>query len=106
MKTFFQYLEAGKKYNYIGTCQQSIDDGGDFENSEFASRIGAVDATQMGNKLDDSRVVKKDEFISMVEVPKSILDKMSKNELEFGYNDNEDFYFAYDADEDIHYFFG
>jgi len=88
-----------KKYHYIGNCVNSFDENG------YCTFPNFSDATEFAQAEEDAKEISQEQFNRAVEIPNSILNKIVDHQIIYLYAEPEDVYMAYDADDDIHYFF-
>lgn len=88
------------KYNLAGDCVTGLDD------PYFQRRI-CSDATEMAGVVDEysNEFLTKDEFLNKVNWPEEHMGPADENRFDFAYNPQKDIYWAYDIDDDVHYFF-
>lgn len=89
-----------EKYNLVGNCVHGLDD------PYFRDRV-CYDATEMAGIVDEFSNVflSSDEFIQNVNWPDDLMGLPADNMYEFAYNPYNDIYWAYNIEDDIHYFF-
>lgn len=89
-----------EKYNLVGNCVHGLDD------PYFRDRV-CYDATEMAGIVDEFSNVflSSDEFIQNVNWPDDLMGLPADNIYEFAYNPYNDIYWAYNIEDDIHYFF-
>lgn len=86
--------ETSGTYAYIGNCISGLED------EQFQSDV-CEDPTEMAQMIESSVDLSKDQFLkNVIDVPFEITD-----DFEFGYNERYDVMWAWDTDDDIHYFF-
>ena len=92
-----EYIE---KYNLIGNCVTGLDD-------PYFQRNVCYDATEMAGIVDEdsNEFLTSKEFIEKINWDENILGIAADNMFEFAYNPNKDIYWAYNMEEDVHYFF-
>ena len=88
------------KYNLAGNCVTGLND-------PYFQRRVCSDATEMAGVVDEysSEFMNKEEFLSKVNWNEKYLGPAEENRFDFAYNPDKDIYWAYDIDEDVHYFF-
>lgn len=88
------------KYNLAGNCVYGLDD-------PYFRRNVCSDATEMAGIVDEdaNEFLLSDEFIQKVNWPHSAMGSPSDNIYEFAYNQYKDIYWAYNIEDDIHFFF-
>jgi hypothetical protein len=98
LKTILREL-ISKNYNYVGNCVTGLDD-------PYFQKNVCSDATEMSNIVDESNniFVSADEFIEQVKWP-DVLGSINDEKFDFAFNPRENIYWAYDIEQDIHYFF-
>jgi len=89
-----------RKYNLAGNCVYGLDD-------PYFRRNVCSDATEMAGIVDEdaNEFLLSDEFIQKVNWPHSAMGSPSDNIYEFAYNQYKDIYWAYNIEDDIHFFF-
>ena len=88
------------KYNLAGNCVYGLDD-------PYFRRNVCSDATEMAGIVDEdaNEFLLSDEFVQKVNWPHSAMGSPSDNIYEFAYNQYKDIYWAYNIEDDIHFFF-
>jgi 2'-5' RNA ligase superfamily len=104
-KSHFILEDTTKKFHYIGDCVTGIED------EQFRDQV-ASDATEISHLVDDEkgkRTLTEQQFISNCDVPDFVRQKIHQHEFEFAINNSRythhDVVWAYDTNDDIHYFF-
>ena len=89
-----------RKYNLAGNCVYGLDD-------PYFRRNVCSDATEMAGIVDEdaNEFLLSDEFVQKVNWPHSAMGSPSDNMYEFAYNQYKDIYWAYNIEDDIHFFF-
>ncbi len=89
-----------EKYNLAGNCVHGLDD------PYFRHRV-CYDATEMAGIVDEysNQFLSGDEFIQNVNWSYDLMGLPADNMYEFAYNPYNDIYWAYNIEDDIHYFF-
>jgi hypothetical protein len=97
LNKLFEYSTSN--HVFVGDCRTILDD-------EVACRaIGAYDATELAQIVEEGTNITKDEFLSVCSVDKEILEKLNKKPKRFSFFHNEDVYWYYDDVKDIEYFY-
>jgi hypothetical protein len=88
-----------EKYNLAGNCVYGLDD-------PYFRRKVCYDATEMAGIVDEysNEFLSSDEFIQNVNWPSS-MGLPDDDIYEFAYNEYKDIYWAYNVEDDIHFFF-
>lgn len=89
-----------EKYNLAGNCVYGLDD------PYFRHRV-CYDATEMAGIVDEdaNEFLLSDQFIQNVNWPYDLMGLPADNIYEFAYNQYKDIYWAYNIEDDIHFFF-
>lgn len=88
------------KYNLAGNCVTGLDD-------PYFARNVCSDATEMANVVDEysNDFLSGEEFVKKVNWPEKTMGPADDDVYDFAYNPDRDLYWAYNSDDDIHYFF-
>ena len=91
---------SGEKYNLAGNCVHGLDD-------PYFRRNVCSDATEMAGIVDEdsNEFLLGDDFIKNVNWSYNLLGLPSDNIYEFAYNPYKDIYWAYNIEDDVHFFF-
>ena len=89
-----------KKYNLAGNCVHGLDD-------PYFRRNVCSDATEMAGIVDEdsNEFLLGDDFIKSVNWSYDLMGLPSDNIYEFAYNPYRDIYWAYNIEDDVHFFF-
>jgi hypothetical protein len=93
-------MNLQEKYNLAGNCVYGLDD------PYFRDRV-CYDATEMAGIVDEysNEFLLGEEFVQNVNWPFSVMGLPADNIYEFAYNEYKDIYWAYNIEDDIHFFF-
>lgn len=89
-----------KKYNLAGNCVYGLDD-------PYFRRNVCSDATEMAGIVDEyaNDFLSSDDFIKNVNWSYDLMGLPADNIYDFAYNPSKDIYWAYNIDDDVHFFF-
>lgn len=95
-----QKEDINNKYNLAGNCVTGLDD-------PYFQRNVCDDATEMAGIVDEdsNEFLTSEEFVKKVNWDKNILGIADDNMFEFAYNEYKDIYWAYNIEDDVHFFF-
>ena len=112
MRYYINLIEGINKKDFVGTCVSSFDEDG-FEC--IIPELPFNDVNDLGYVDENAEDISKEEFLSKVDVPESLLKQISgrDDEIRFMYYSPYDLYILYDEyvpngkyrGHDIHYFF-
>ncbi len=89
-----------KKYNLAGNCVHGLDD-------PYFRNTVCSDATEMAGIVDEdmNKFLLGDDFVQSVNWSYDLMGLPSDNIYEFAYNPYKDIYWAYNIEDDVHFFF-
>ncbi len=89
-----------KKYNLVGNCVNGLDD-------PYFRNTVCSDATEMAGIVDEdmNKFLLGDDFVQSVNWSYDLMGLPSDNIYEFAYNPYKDIYWAYNIEDDVHFFF-
>jgi hypothetical protein len=90
---------ATSTHVYVGDCRTILDD------EVACEAIGAYDATELAQLVENGTNITKDEFLSACFVDNKVLKKLNSKPNRYTFFRNEHTYWYYDDVKDVEYFY-